>query len=326
MQCGIGCMFSGSVVLTQRLLANFYCMDKTPVQLQSSEYMLLCKSFEQWLEVLGYAPGTRQVLPVHVREFLCSQEQSGKTSLGHIRAADATTFISELKTRTGIRTGRPYSNNHINKYIQALKLFSRYVRETGRSDLSLSIERMEQSRSKPCWLTKAEIQALYEATADTILGIRDRAMLAVFYGCGLRLNEGASLELRDIDTTRKMLHVRKGKHYKERIVPVAQKNFEEIILYMEHARPQLLQEIKTGALFIDAGKGRPMQKQSLYVRIKKLVGKADIKKKAGTHTLRHSIATHLLQSGMKLERIKDFLGHADLDSTQIYTHLSNEML
>ena len=85
-----------------------------------------------------------------------------------------------------------------------------------------------------------------------------------------------------------------------------------------------MQDIITEAVFIDANKGRPMQKQSLYIRIKALVKRAKIKKKVGTHTLRHSIATHLLQSGMTLEKIQQFLGHADLDSTQIYTHLKNE--
>jgi site-specific recombinase XerD len=186
------------------------------------------------------------------------------------------------------------------------------------------LEQLPQTKGKPTWLTKAEIQALYEVTGDSVLGIRDRAMLAVYYGCGLRLNEGACLELRDIIRDRKLLHVRKGKRYKERYVPIATKNYEELRLYMDYARPQLLQEYKTEALFIDANKGHPIDKQSLYVRIKQLVKKARIKKKVGTHTLRHSIATHLLQSGMKLEKIQEFLGHDDLDSTQIYTHLVNE--
>jgi site-specific recombinase XerD len=86
----------------------------------------------------------------------------------------------------------------------------------------------------------------------------------------------------------------------------------------------MLQEKKTEALFIRAQNGYPLDRQGMYVRIKQLAKKAGIKKRVGTHTLRHSIATHLLQSGMKLERIQDFLGHADLDSTQIYTHLVNE--
>jgi site-specific recombinase XerD len=150
-------------------------------------------------------------------------------------------------------------------------------------------------------------------------------MLAVFYGCGLRLNEGASMELSDINEPSKVLHVRKGKHYKERLVPIAEKNLQEMRLYRDYARKELLQGQGSTYFFIVTNKGTQMSKQSLYIRIKKLVRKAGIKKKVGTHTLRHSIATHLLQSGMKLERIQQFLGHATLDSTQIYTHLQNDL-
>lgn len=250
--------------------------------------------------------------------FFYYQEATGKLSLEQLSATDANGFIDLLLTK-GI-----YSNGHINKQIQALKLLSKYLRETRRSDTGFNLQRLEEKRNKPVWLTKSEMQQLYDAIPDTVLGVRDKAMLAVYYGCGLRLNEGACLDLKDIDSTKKVLHVRKGKHYKERFVPVAEKNFEEIKLYVDYARPQLLQGNKSTALFIGANKGVQMDKQSLYIRIKTLVRKAAIKKKAGTHTLRHSIATHLLQSGMKLERIQQFLGHADLDSTQIYTHLLNE--
>jgi integrase/recombinase XerD len=299
-------------------------MNNRPDKLQSSEYKLLCQSFKEWLILLGYSHFSVPGLSKSVKDFLIFQEQNNKSSIRQLEATDAADFIESLKTKTGERTGKLLSSGHINKQIQALLLFSKYTRETGRSSIGFTLERMEQRRAKPGWLTKPEIQSLYEATTDSVLGIRDRAMLAVYYGCGLRLNEGASLELKDFLADRKILHVRKGKHYKERLVPVAQKNFEEMRLYIDYARPQLLQEIKTDALFIGANKGLPMNKQSLYVRIKLLTKKAKIKKKVGTHTLRHSIATHLLQSGMKLERIKEFLGHGNLDSTQIYTHLVNE--
>jgi site-specific recombinase XerD len=192
--------------------------------------------------------------------------------------------------------------------------------------VGFTLQRLEVERSKPAWLTKNEIGQLYEAITDTVLGIRDKAMLAVFYGCGLRLNEGANIELSDINQNNKVLHVRKGKHYKERFVPIAEKNMQEMMLYMDYARKELLQGNQSTYFFIGANKGEQMNKQSLYIRIKKLMKKANIKKRAGTHTLRHSIATHLLQSGMKLERIQQFLGHAGLDSTQIYTHLTNEAL
>jgi site-specific recombinase XerD len=150
-------------------------------------------------------------------------------------------------------------------------------------------------------------------------------MLAVFYGCGLRLNEGASLEVSDVLRDRGLLYVRKGKGYKERCVPISGRAYELLQLYIDHGRPQLLQST-TAMLFIGLNKGIPLTKQSLYVRIKQLAKKAGIIKNIGTHTLRHSIATHLLQSGMALEQIQEFLGHGQLDSTQIYTHLVNEVL
>lgn len=301
-------------------------MHNSQSKLHSSEYKLLLGSFSQWLTRLGYSVFSLPALTQSVRDFLVYQEQHNKLTIRELVASDADQFIELLKTKTGERTKRPFTHGHINKQIQALHLLSKYLRETGRSDTGFMLERMEQTRPKPTWLTKPEIQALYEATTDSVLGIRDRAMLAVYYGCGLRLNEGANLMVNDLLGDRKILHVRKGKHYKERLVPVATRNFQELKLYIDYARPQLLQQIKTDALFIGANKGLPMHKQSLYIRIKLLVKKGKVKKKASAHTLRHSIATHLLQSGMKLEKIKDFLGHAGLDSTQIYTHLANELL
>ena len=258
--------------------------------------------------------------------FLQYQEATGKLLLEQLTATDANHFIEYLQTKTGERTKKKLSNNHINKSIQSLKLFSRYIRETGRSIVAFALQRLEEEKNKPAWLTKIEMQQLYEVIKDDVLGIRDKAMLAVYYGCGLRLNEGACLELHDINQNNKVLHVRKGKHYKERFVPIAEKNFEEIKLYMDYARKELLQGNQSTYFFIGANKGEQMNKQSLYIRIKALVRKARIKKKVGTHTLRHSIATHLLQSGMKLERIQQFLGHGNLDSTQIYTHLLNEAI
>jgi site-specific recombinase XerD len=309
-------------------------MKRKPEALRSSEYILLLQSFTEWLQLLNYSPLSVPALARSVHEFLQYQELNDKPTLQQLAASDANGFIELLQTQTGQRTGKPLSNGHINKQIQSLKLFSSYIRQSGKSDVGFNLHRLDERRSKPVWLTIEEIQLLYDACsspsgrlggADDLLGIRDKAMLAVYYGCGLRLNEGASLEVNDIDRARKVLHVRKGKLYKERFVPIADKSFEELKFYIDYARPQLLQEKKTTSLFIDTNKGHPMHKQSLYVRIKQLARKAKLKKKIGTHTLRHSIATHLLQSGMKLERIQQFLGHADLDSTQIYTHLVNEI-
>jgi len=273
---------------------------------------------------MGYAPLSLPALTSAVRHFLRYQEAQGKVSLKQLTADDASGFIRSLQGRTGERSGRPLSAGHLNKHIQSLKLLSRYVRETRRSDIAFSLIRIAETRSSPVWLTAAEIHLLYEAIADTLLGIRDRAMLAVYYGCGLRLNEGACLQTGDILGERKLLHVRKGKRYKERYVPIPEQGLEQLRLYLDYGRPRILQELKTEALFIGVNRGTPLDKQSLYIRIKKLVLQAELSKKVGAHTLRHSIATHLLQSGMALEKIQQFLGHDDLESTQIYTHLARD--
>lgn len=293
--------------------------------LTSDEHHLLKQGFAEWLAVLGYAGTSVVSLPRHVQEFLADQERRGKYGAGQLEASDATGFIHRQQTAIGTRTGQGFSAGHINKYIQALRLFSRYLRESGKSGTGFTLERLEETRDTPTWLTRAEIRQLYGATKDDALGLRDRAMLSVFYGCGLRLQEGACLELSDVLAARGLLHVRRGKGYRERYVPIATQSLADIQVYIEQARPQLLQGPQA-ALFIDANKGRPITKQSLYLRIKHLVRKARIQKKVGTHTLRHSIATHLLQSGMALERIQEFLGHQVLDSTQLYTHLVNESM
>jgi integrase/recombinase XerD len=299
-------------------------MHKKPITLQSVAYKLLLQGFTEWLQILNYSPFSVPGLTAAVRNFLQYQENNNKIRLEQLTATDANDFIIFLQNSIGERTQKKLSNNHLNKVIQALKLFSKYLRETKQNATAFNVQRLAEEKNKPAWLTTNEIQALYEAITDTILGIRDKAMLAIFYGCGLRLNEGTNIELQDINENTKILHVRKGKHYKERFVPIAEKNFAEIKHYLDFTRKELLNEKQSTYFFIGANQGIAMNKQSLYIRIKKLVKKAKIKKKVGTHTLRHSIATHLLQSGMKLERIQQFLGHSSLDSTQIYTHLQNE--
>lgn len=291
--------------------------------LHSDEHRLVRQGFAEWLHVLGYAPSSVATLPRHVAEFLGYQEACGKYNLAELTATDAAAFMARQQTGIGIRTGRAFSTAHLNKYIQALQLFSRYIRQTAKSSVGFTLELLEAPASMPAWLTRSEIRRLYGVTGTDVLGLRDRAMLSVFYGCGLRLQEGALLDLSDVGHDKRMLYVRRGKGYRERYVPIAEKSYRDIRDYIEEARPELLQR-PCAALFLDANKGRPLHKQSCYLRIKALARKAGIVNEVGTHTLRHSIATHLLQSGMKLERIQAFLGHAALDSTQRYTHLINE--
>ncbi len=289
-------------------------MAKTAIILQSVEYKLMLQGFAEWLQILNYATVAQHKR--QVQHFLKYQEQNEKYSIEQLTATDPTVFI---QTKTTV------SNSSINKIIQSLKLFNKYLQQTNKTQIGFVLERKETTRTNPQWLTKAEIAKLYEVIPNTVLGIRDEAILGLYYGCGLRLNEGKNIQLQDIDYTKKILHIKKGKGYKERFVPIAEKSFAAIKNYIDVARPQLINEMnKNDYLLIGANTGKAMDKQSIYIRIKRLVKIANLKQPIGTHSLRHSIATHLLQSGMKLEKIAAFLGHSHLDSTQIYTHLVNE--
>ncbi|MBL6447629.1 tyrosine-type recombinase/integrase [Fulvivirga sp. 29W222] len=149
-------------------------------------------------------------------------------------------------------------------------------------------------------------------------------MLSVYYGCGLRRSEGVALNLSDINLDKNLLHVRKGKNYKERHVPISPASRRHLTQYIYDHRNTLLRYPQTDALFLSK-RGTRLQGQSMILRLKALQQQSDSTtlraKEIGLHTLRHSIATHLLHSGMKLENISLFLGHSSLESTQIYTHL-----
>ena len=149
-------------------------------------------------------------------------------------------------------------------------------------------------------------------------------MLVVLYSCGLRRNEAVHLDISDIYFDKERIHVRKGKNYKERFVPINRKNAEILEDYIFEARLQFNDAHLSEALFISQ-KGNRLNGMSFAVRLQKLVhltgNKSIIDKKITLHTLRHSIATHLLEHEVKLESIKTFLGHSSLESTQIYTHL-----
>lgn len=160
--------------------------------------------------------------------------------------------------------------------------------------------------------------------------MRDTAMLDIYYGCGLRRSEGQALQVQDLGLDKGLLYVRKGKGYKQRLVPVAAAVGLRLHNYLKYARPVLIDTGSSAnkeAFFIGSRGSGQVQGSCLYERLKrlmKLTGIYERKPGAGLHTLRHSIATHLLESGMSLEDISKFLGHSTLESTQIYTHIVHE--
>jgi integrase/recombinase XerD len=302
------------------------------LNLKSEHYQYLEKSFKEWLYVLGYAYGTTYNLPLHVRELFYYLEQN---NIHHITELDNDIIKSHydsLKLRSNIRRGGALSKASLNKHIQAFYKFTEYLRQSGRLLLPmLDLEWESDDTAEIEVLSQEEIQLLYKATYGyylntklEVLGARDRAILTVFYGCGLRRNEGYHLDLSDVDLDRRILHVRKGKANKERFVPFNKANAKYLQDYIYDNRPQMNKDKTNNALFISQ-KNRRMKAQSMALRLKLLQQRTeDItlqQKTVRLHVLRHSIATHLLQNGMPLDKISRFLGHTSLESTQIYTHL-----
>jgi integrase/recombinase XerD len=318
-------------------------MKRLPVV--SPAYRYIEKSFKEWLEVLGYSWQSVYYMPIQIRGLLNHLEKQHKSQLTNITTeAIKDYYCNELKQRKNYLYGAgTLSNTHLNKHIQALKKFTEYLRQTGKLSiniLNLSLEKVTEE--KLTVLTEEEIKQLYKATeilpqpkrqnrteaTYEAIQQRDRAMISIFYGCGLRRNEGCRLNVSDINISSGVLHVINGKGYKERLVPVSTKSLEHISNYLYDGRNYLLKENKEEAFFISSNNGKRLGGQLMLVKLQQLIrltGNAELmEKEVGLHTLRHSIATHLLANGMSLEKIKDFLGHSSLDSTQIYTHLINE--
>ncbi len=317
------------------------------LHIESPQYNYLLKAYQENLQVLGYASGTVQSWPVHVREFLHWLESKGLQGVELITTAHISNFIKHIKSRTNKRCkGTALSSSSINKIINAVNVFIKFLNSSGQYVVANTAERAEASVSERTILTVAEIKQLYESTYlpqahnSAAYGQRDRAMIAIFYGCGLRRSEGIQLNTSDVDLVKRLVFVRRGKGNKQRYVPIAGKHAEDIKDYIENGREWMMQhhastwhqqrhgkpyekkaETDSAAFFISI-QGQRMQ--CFYHRLKAMQQRAALTKPLTLHGLRHSIATHLLQSGMDIEAIAKFLGHSSLSSTQIYTHIINE--
>lgn len=290
--------------------------------IQTPEFIRLENAFQKWLRTLNFEPTTINYNPVRVREFFNWLEKQGIKAITEITKPVVLKYFDYLKERKNQTKNGKLSKNTLRTHQQSLRRFTRYLRETGQDSFEVDIQLQGSTRNIKTIFSKEEIKELYSACDSDVLGMRDKAMLAVYYGCGLRRNEGLNLDADDILFNKNLVYVRKGKNYKERYVPMTEGVKEELQNYVDYARPTLMKS-PVKALFLTV-KGNRLGSNGMAERLQILKDKAEINKEAGLHALRHSIATHLLQSGMELDKIKRFLGHSSLESTQIYTHIKNE--
>jgi integrase/recombinase XerD len=277
-------------------------------------HLILQNDFKKWLRAIGYAESTVYGSVRYVRDFFVWLEPTPIKELSQINNQTIISYHAYLQKRTNKRQTGSLSENYIISNINALKRFSKYLQETGRANLEIDLPLKAISSETKTILSQQEVRALYRACGNDLLGIRDRAILSIYYGCGLRRSEGLALNVSDLQLKEKRLFVRKGKNYRERYVPMTERVKEDLENYLYVAREKILsfKNIRQDALLLSM-QVKPLSGNALIKRIHQLTEAAGIEKglsggKAGIglHTLRHSIATHLLQSGMSLEEVSQF--------------------
>ena len=211
--------------------------------------------------------------------------------------------------------------------LSALRGFYRYLVRNGQldNDPTAKVEQVKLGKPLPKSLSEAEVEALLLAPdLSEPIGLRDRTMLELLYACGLRVSELVSLETHQINTRQGVIRLM-GKGRKERLVPMGEEALDWFSRYLKEARPLLLKTPDSQVLF-PSSRGSFMTRQTFWHRIKRYVTIAGIQKTVSPHTLRHAFATHLLNHGADLRVVQLLLGHSDLSTTQIYTHIARQRL
>ena len=210
----------------------------------------------------------------------------------------------------------------------AIKMFFRFLNQEGllTSDFTESMDSPSLWRHLPEILSPADVEALLKAPdPKTDRGIRDRAMLELMYACGLRVSELVTLQLADLHFPDGYLRVI-GKGRKQRLIPVAKASVKAVNSYLETVRPKLLPPSAPPANVFLSLNGHPLTRARIWQLIREYATSANLKGRPHPHTLRHSFASHLLSEGAPLRAIQEMLGHADISTTQIYTHVDQQRL
>ena len=239
--------------------------------------------------------------------------------------ADLAAFLSELATGGPDRP--PVAPATLQRKAACLRSFYRHLRREGEChhDPTADLRAPRKSQKLPQVLSRGEVATLLSAPRGTDPGaLRDRALLELMYACGLRASEATALEVRDLDLTDGVLRAR-GKGAKERLVPIGREAVAAVRVYLERGRPALVGLGDEAHVFVNR-RGGGLTRQGLYKIVQRHAAAVGLEDRMSPHTLRHTFATHLLAGGCDLRSLQEMLGHADIATTQLYTHLSAERL
>ncbi|MGD6781375.1 site-specific tyrosine recombinase XerD [Sutcliffiella horikoshii] len=257
-----------------------------------------------------------------------SYERDLKSYLLYLSKVEEITSLDAVSRSTIIQflkflTENGKSSKTIARHIASIRSFHQFLlrEKVTTQDPTVHIDRPKQEQKLPQVMSVEEVQALLDSPdTSKVFGMRDKAMLELLYATGMRVSELISMNLSDVHLTMGFVRCI-GKGNKERIIPLGTMAQNAITNYIEESRSQLLKKKTTDALFVNLY-GNRLTRQGFWKILKKLTKEAGIEKELTPHTLRHSFATHLLENGADLRAVQEMLGHADISTTQIYTHVT----
>lgn len=305
-------------------------MDGIDRIVQQSSYLVLVNEYREWLQTLGFSESTVYHYPRFVAYFLQYVEQQGIFHIKGLQAQHVQRYFNYLEQRPHKRIrGQTLSSSYLNSNFIAIDKFLEFLHQMGLSLAPTPFKYcVEHQRKRPLLiLSTHEVKALYEAVPFTfsVLTFAKREarqmalklVLDLCYGCGLRRTEVLNLKIKDVLFDRKIVYVKQGKNYKDRYVPLN----DTLLRSIEDFTYNYRRDFTTGRTEYLYPFGKTALANALYLVLEQCSNLTLKAKKPSLHTLRHSIATHLLQNGMDIENIALFLGHSSLESTQIYTHI-----
>jgi len=260
--------------------------------------------FRKELQNLGYSKTVVNNYPKQIRAFL----SHFKKSFTEIYTQDILDYHLHLKTIIGTRTKKPFSESYIHSILLAIKLYFEYLQKTGAIKINPYQLKIKSPKSEERKIfTQEEIHKLYSKSNQL-----QTIILHLCYACGMRRNEAVELKTNDIDLENCLLYIRKGKGRKRRVIPFTKQVKKDIEFFLS------VEKNKTENLL-------NITATRIYEEFKKLLKKVELENQKFTlHCLRHTIATQLLEQGMELEKVRDFLGHEYLGTTQIYTRIQKQ--
>lgn len=280
----------------------------------------LLQTFQEYLSVeKGLSDNSIYSYGYDLNKFAIFLEKEHINFL-EVKANDIMRFLEEERERK-------ISAKTLAREVVAIRQFYKYLRDEKRLDSNPTekIETPEVARTIPDYLTQAEIEELFRnIKEDNLYELRDKCIFELLYSSGLRISEACNLKMSDIDMENMTITV-EGKGGRQRLVPFGEKSLEILKRYLLESRTEILKKRTCDFVFVSK-KGSYINRKSVWRLLNHYIKRTKIKKKVTPHTLRHSFATHLLENHADLKSVQELLGHIDISTTQIYTHMANKTL